>query len=136
MDCLKVDGKQPVDRDKLTMLVMVGDKIDRHSLSKRVGIGSRSHCLSEDDVMRRVISSTVAGRKVLKAAGAEGGSGECGDEAVVGISDWSRKILSRKKEEKDCAVEDGSDEELDGTELGELRWRSELIVCQSLRGLD
>lgn len=121
MDCLKIEGKEPVAREVLTMFVMVGAKIDKHFLSKQVGMGSRSHCLSGDDLIRRVISSIVAGWKDLKLAGGEGGSGVCGDDPVEGIADWRRVILSRKKDEKDCAVADGSAEGLDGTDLGELR---------------
>jgi hypothetical protein len=83
------------------ILVMVDARTDRHFFSREVGIGSRSHCLSDEDLMRLVISSTVAGRKDVKLAGDEGGSGECGDEVVDGIADWSRVILSEKNEEKD-----------------------------------
>lgn len=45
-------------------------------------------------------------------------------------------ILSEKKDEKDCAVADGSAEGLDGTDVVWLRCRMEFIVCQSLRGSD
>ena len=51
--------------------------------------------------MSRVISSTVAGVKDEKVAGADGGSGVCGDDAVGGTADWSRIILSEKNDEKD-----------------------------------
>ena len=136
MDCLKTEGKEPEAREMLTILVMAGAKIDRHFLSREVGIGSRSHCLSGADLIRRVISSTVAGWKDVKLAGGEGGSGVCGDDVVGGMADWSRKILSEKKDEKDFAVADGSVDELDGTDVVELRCRMELMVCQSLRGSD
>lgn len=101
MDRLKLAGKEPDARDKLTMLVMVGARIGRHFLSRLVGIGSRSHCLFGADLMAVIISSTVAGMKVAKLAGGRGGGGECGDDAVGGIADWSLAILSEKKEEKD-----------------------------------
>jgi hypothetical protein len=78
MDCLKFAGKEPVAREMLTMLVMVGARTDKHVLSKEVGIGSRSHCLLGADWIRRVISSTVAGWKDVKLAGGEGGSGVWG----------------------------------------------------------
>ena len=69
------------------MLVIVGARTHRHFLSREVGIGSRSHCLSGVDCMSLVISSMVAGLKEVKLVGGEGGSGECGDDAVFGISD-------------------------------------------------
>jgi hypothetical protein len=50
--------------------------------------------------MSRVISSTVAGVKDEKVAGADGGR-VCGDDAVGGTADWSRIILSEKNNEKD-----------------------------------
>mgnify|MGYP006358166955 FL=1 len=61
MDLLKAEGKEPVAKDVLTMLVMVGASTDRHFLSMVVGIGSRSHCLLGLELMRRTISSIVAG---------------------------------------------------------------------------
>jgi hypothetical protein len=134
MDCLKVEGKEPVAKDALTILVMVGARIGRHFFRRLVGIGSRSHCLLGADWMRCVISSTVAGWKDARLAGGDGGSGVCGDEVDGGIADRSWRILSEKNDEKDCAVAIGSADELDGTGLDELRWSMELIVCHSLRG--
>ena len=60
MACLKLGGKSPVDRDKLTMLVMVVAKTGRHFFSRAVGSGSRSHCLSGERLMMLAISPTVA----------------------------------------------------------------------------
>lgn len=136
MDCLKCAGKEPEAREMFTMLVMVGARTCRHFFSREVGIGSELHCLSGANWMRRVISSTVAGWKDAKLAGVEGGLGEWGDAVVLGIADWSRMILSEKKDENDSAVADGSVEVLDGAGLGELRCKMEFIVCQSLRGSD
>ena len=101
VDCLKCAGNEPVASELLMIFVMVGARTDRHFFSKEVGIGSKSHCLSGEVLMRFVISSTVAGRKDVKLAGDEVGSGECGDDVVDGIADWSRVILSEKNEEKD-----------------------------------
>ena len=42
---LKSIGNVPVDRDRLMILVIVGTRRVAQSLSKEVGIGSRSHCL-------------------------------------------------------------------------------------------
>jgi hypothetical protein len=54
-DCLKVEGKEPVAKDALTMLVMVGARIGRDFFRRVVRIGSRSHCLLGADWMRCVI---------------------------------------------------------------------------------
>jgi hypothetical protein len=101
MDSLKFDGNLPEASDILTMLVMVGARTGKHFFKREVGIGSRSHCLSGADRISRIISSTVAGVKDEKVAGAHGGSGVCGDDAVGGIADWSRIILSEKNDEND-----------------------------------
>ena len=101
MDSLKFDGNVPETSDRLTMLVMVGARTGRHFFKREVGSGSSSHCLSGADRMSPVISSTVAGVKDEKVAGAHGGSGVCGDDAVGGIADWSRIILSEKNDEND-----------------------------------
>ena len=85
----------------LTMFVMVGARIGRHSLRREVGSGSRSHCLLAADLTRVTTSSTVAGLKVAKLAGGCDGSGVCGNVVVAGIADWSRTILSEKKDEND-----------------------------------
>jgi hypothetical protein len=101
MDFLNAEGKEPEARELLTMLVMVVAMAGRHFFSKDVGIGSRSHCLSGADCIRWIISSTVARRKDANLAGAEGGSGKCGDVVDGGIADRSRRILSEKKDAKD-----------------------------------
>ena len=73
VDCLMQDGKQPVDYDRLTMLVSVSAKTGKHFFKRDVGIGSRSHCLSGKWLMRRQISTTVAGRKDASGGGVFGG---------------------------------------------------------------
>ena len=60
MACLNPVGKSPVDKDKLTMLVIVVAKTGRHFFSRAVGNGSRSHCLSGECFMMLDISPTVA----------------------------------------------------------------------------
>lgn len=87
MDFLKVGWKEPEVRDALTILVIVGANTGRHFLSKAVGMGSRSHCLSGEDFMARMISSTVAGRKDARLDGGNGGFGICGDSMDGGIAD-------------------------------------------------
>ena len=101
IDCLKFDGKVPVASERLTILVIVGARTCKDFFNRAVGIGSRSHCLSGADLISRVISSTVAGLKQEKTAGVDGGLGVCGDDVDGGIADWSRMILSEKKDEKD-----------------------------------
>jgi len=44
-ESLNCMGNVPVDKDRLMMLVIVGTRRSAHSLSKEVGIWSRSHCL-------------------------------------------------------------------------------------------
>jgi len=47
IDCLKLDGKTPVDNGRLAILAIVGarTRTGRHFFSKEVGSGWRSHCL-------------------------------------------------------------------------------------------
>ena len=44
-DCLKCLGKEPVDRERLPMVVIIGRIVAETSFRRKVGIGSRSHCL-------------------------------------------------------------------------------------------
>ena len=44
-DCLNCMGKVPVDRERLTMVVIIGRIVQETSFRRNVGIGSRSHCL-------------------------------------------------------------------------------------------
>ena len=83
------------------ILVMIGARTEIHFLRREVGIGSRSHCLLGAEFIRCVISSREGGRKEVNLTGCSGGSGVCADEEVGGMADWSRVILSEKKEEKD-----------------------------------
>jgi hypothetical protein len=80
IDLLKSGGKQPVDREILTILVITGARTGKHFFSRPVGSGSRSHCLSGNDEMTRHISSTDEGRKTLKSGGETGDSGRCGED--------------------------------------------------------
>ena len=72
-ECLKEDGKVPDNREKLTILVIVGRSAGRQALSSQVGIGSRSHCLLGEFMMTFWISSSVAGEKTEKTGGTDGG---------------------------------------------------------------
>ena len=46
-DCLKCMGKVPVDREILPMVVIIGRIVVETSFRRKVGLGSRSHCLFE-----------------------------------------------------------------------------------------
>ena len=74
-ECLNADGNEPVESEKLTILVIVGRRTERHCLSSQVGMGSRSHCLFGESMMSLRISSSEAGEKAEKAGAVEGGGG-------------------------------------------------------------
>ena len=61
MDCLKCMGKVPVDSERLTMIVIIGRIVPKTSFRRKVGIGSRSHCLFEEACKSLAISSIDAG---------------------------------------------------------------------------
>ena len=44
-DCLNCLRKVPVDRERLTMVVIIGRIVAETSFRRNVGIGSWSHCL-------------------------------------------------------------------------------------------
>lgn len=75
-DCLKFVGKVPVDKERLTMAVMMGEMISETCFRREVGTGSRSHCLFGEAVRSFDISSTVAGRKEEKDVGVLGDRNE------------------------------------------------------------
>jgi len=51
-ECLKSRVKLPVDKERLTIFVMTGTRMDAQSFSKEVGIGSSSHCFLGRDCSR------------------------------------------------------------------------------------
>ena len=79
IDCLKHDGKLPVDSNKLMMFVIVGARTGRHFFSRDIGRGSRSHCLSGRRRMMLDISVTDAARNESNDGGTAVGAGECGE---------------------------------------------------------
>ena len=126
---LKLSGKQPVESEILMTLVMTGARIVEHLLSREVGRGSRWHCLSGEDNINFVTSSTVAGLKVNR-----GGGGVVGSISIVDpelIVDRRLEILSEKYLQN-VSGKQGSGRV--GSEVAVLRWRSSLIVFQRLRG--
>jgi hypothetical protein len=76
---LNVSGKVPEVRDRLTMDVMTGASISVHCFRREVGIGSESHCLSGDSLISFLISSMVAGTRLVSSEGGDGGETKCGD---------------------------------------------------------
>lgn len=72
-DCLNDGGKVPDDRERLTMLVMVGARTEMDNLSMDKGIGSSSHCLLGDCRTSFVISSTSVKRNCAREGGAPDG---------------------------------------------------------------
>jgi hypothetical protein len=67
------------------MCVIVGRRAGLQSLRSDVGMGSSSHEVSEDCVMRAEISLVVAGWKKENSGGWKGGE-KCG-EAVLNVLD-------------------------------------------------
>ena len=60
-DCLKCMGKVPVDRERLTMVVIIRRIVAETCLRRKVGIGSRSHCSLGEACKSLAISSIDAG---------------------------------------------------------------------------
>ena len=54
-------AKVPVDRERLTMVVIIGRIVAETSFRRKLGIGSKSHCLLEEARKSLVISSIDAG---------------------------------------------------------------------------
>ena len=59
-DCLKCMGKVPVDRERFTMVVIIGRIVAESCFSWKVGIGSRSHSLLGEACKSLAISSIDA----------------------------------------------------------------------------
>ena len=82
-DFLKLEGKIADESDRLTILVMVGARVETHCLKMAVGIGSSSHCLLGELRMSLVSSARSVGRKQSSDGGLRAGWGKYGD------CDWS-----------------------------------------------
>ena len=72
-DCLNCMRKVPVDRERLTMVVITGRIVSETSFRRNVGIGSRSHYLLEEACKSLVISSIDAGGNDDNTLGGRGG---------------------------------------------------------------
>ena len=60
-DCLKCMRKVPVDRERLTMVVIIRRIVAETSFRRKVGIGWRSYCLFGEACKSLAISSIDAG---------------------------------------------------------------------------
>ena len=71
--CLKCMGKVPVDRERLTMVVIIGRIVEQTCFRRKVVIESRSHCLLGEPCKGLAISSIDAGGNDDNALGVRGG---------------------------------------------------------------
>ena len=60
-DCLKCMGKVPVDMERFTIVVIIGRIVSETCFRRKVGIGTRSHCLLGEACKSLAISSIDAG---------------------------------------------------------------------------
>ena len=97
-------------------------------------MGSSSHCLEGDLRMRLVTSSRVVGRRRDSLGGTFGGGGKWGERETGGVAERSLETLSQKKVAK-CWAKLETDGKI-GRDVVGVRWRRELIVFQSCRGLE
>ena len=70
---LKCMRKVPVDRERLTMVVIIGRIVAETCFRRKMGIGSRSHCLLGEICKSLVISSIDAGGNDDKTLRVRGG---------------------------------------------------------------
>jgi len=61
--CLKATGTVAVDKDKLTILVMIDARVRVHFFSNVVGIGSSRQCLPSEFIIKLAVSSSIAAAK-------------------------------------------------------------------------
>ena len=66
-------AKVPVDRERLAMIVIIGRIVAETSFRRKVGIGSRSHCLFGEACKSLAISSIDAGGNDDNTLGGRGG---------------------------------------------------------------
>ena len=62
-DVLKMSGKTPEIKDKLTICVIGTNKTSKQDFNNAVGIGSRSHVLLGEFIISFLTSSAVASSK-------------------------------------------------------------------------
>ena len=66
-------GKSTVNRERITMAVIIGRIVAETSFWRKVGIGSRSHCLFEEACKSLAISLIEAGGNYDNILGGRGG---------------------------------------------------------------
>ena len=66
-------GKVPVDRERFIMVVIIGRIVAQTCFKRKVGIGSRSHCLLGEACKSLAISSIDAGGNDDKTLGVREG---------------------------------------------------------------
>ena len=72
-DCLNCMGKVPVDRERLTMVVIIERIVAETSFRRNVRIGSSTHCLLGEACKILAISSIDAGGNDASTLGRRGG---------------------------------------------------------------
>uniref|UniRef100_A0A8C5PRM3 Opioid growth factor receptor (OGFr) conserved domain-containing protein n=1 Tax=Leptobrachium leishanense TaxID=445787 RepID=A0A8C5PRM3_9ANUR len=90
--CLKVDGKEPVERDRLKMCVRAGVREEERGGIRCEGMGSSGHVVRCEEDNKELTSSSVAGRKRQRVA-----EGTCGS----GV-----RVLLRKKPNSEIIPQD------------------------------
>ena len=60
-DCMKCMGKVPVDKERFIMVEIIGRIVAETCFRRKVGIGSRSHCLLGEACKSLAISSIDEG---------------------------------------------------------------------------
>jgi len=143
---LNEDGKDPDERDRLMILVMVGTNAAAQSFRREVGIRSRSHCLFGSEFSRADTSASEADLKDEKMELSEGGAGVVSQLEERGVSSDGEfsgdsegrlrrreETLLEKKVQKESAIREG-ERQLGKGEV-ELRCSKLLMVFHSFRGL-
>ena len=69
--CFRESGKIPMVNDRLTILVITGERLSTHCFKSVIGIGSRVHCLLADFKIISFISHSVTGEKSRSSLVAE-----------------------------------------------------------------
>lgn len=120
-ECLKANGKLPVESERLMIWVITGRRTDAQSFRREVGIGSNSHCLLGSEFKSSKTSVSEAGWRILREDW-EGGGGGIGVGGGSAVEDCEARrdcsvtrrdeILSEKNEQNVSAIEG------DGMEVG------------------
>ena len=88
-------------RERLTILVIVGTSMDKHSLRSQVGMGSESDCLF-GQLNRILCTSESEAVEKTEKSGESGGEGECGDDVMGLLVRERRSLDTLKKKRQRC----------------------------------